>query len=162
MEPVDEKAIRASFVNCSKGDAKRLGVPKDLAQRPWDDLDFLGWSDPSYAGRCYLVFPGEDGPVGIALRYETGSSGKAQMCTLCTTTHTGSGVSLMTAAKTGEAGRRGNTVGTYICTDLACSLYVRNKKRPAAGNRYREDLTPEEKAARVRENLAAFVARLSA
>ncbi|TGN78537.1 FBP domain-containing protein, partial [Streptomyces griseoluteus] len=46
MRPLTEQDIRASFVNCSKGDAKRLAVPRDLAERPWDDLDFLGWRDP--------------------------------------------------------------------------------------------------------------------
>ncbi|MFD4353644.1 FBP domain-containing protein [Nocardia sp. NPDC058518] len=160
MEPITEHDIRSSFVNCSKGDAKRLNVPRDLGERPWEDLDFLGWTDPSYAGRCYISVPREDGLVSVALRHETGGSGKTQMCTICLTTHSGGGVSLMTASKTGESGRKGNTVGSYMCTDLACSLYARNKKRPSMGSRYREDLTPEEKAQRVVENLNAFVDRL--
>ncbi|MBF6335884.1 FBP domain-containing protein [Nocardia abscessus] len=162
MEPVTERDIRSSFVNCSKGDAKRLPVPRDLAERPWADLDFLGWSDPSLPGRGYLIVPREDRLVGVALRYPTGGTGRAQMCTICLTTHTGGGVSLMTAHKAGESGRRGNSVGTYMCTDLACSLYARNKKRPALGSRYREDLTPEEKIERVRENMTTFLAKLYA
>ncbi|MEV6253433.1 FBP domain-containing protein [Nocardia sp. NPDC051911] len=162
MEPVTERDIRSSFVNCSKGDAKRLPVPKDLDERPWADLDFLGWSDLSLPGRGYLVVPRDDRLVGVALRYATGGTGRAQMCTICLTTHTGGGVSLMTAHKAGESGRRGNSVGTYMCTDLACSLYARNKKRPALGSRYREDLTPEEKIERVRDNLNTFLAKLYA
>ncbi|MGW4090440.1 FBP domain-containing protein [Nocardia sp. NPDC004750] len=162
MEPVTERDIRSSFVNCSKGDAKRLPVPKDLDERPWADLDFLGWSDPSLPGRGYLVAPRDDRLVGVALRYATGGTGRAQLCTICLTTHTGGGVSLMTAHKAGESGRRGNSVGTYMCTDLACSLYARNKKRPALGSRYREDLTPEEKIERVRDHLDTFLAKLYA
>jgi hypothetical protein len=27
MEPIDEKDIRASFINCSKGEAKRITCP---------------------------------------------------------------------------------------------------------------------------------------
>ena len=46
VEPLTEQEIRAAFVNCSKGAAKRLHVPRDLAGQPWDDLDFLGWRDP--------------------------------------------------------------------------------------------------------------------
>jgi len=69
----------------------------------------------------------------------------------------------MVAAKAGESGRRGNTVGTYICTDLACSLYARGRKTPALGNRYREDLiTVETKIERVRNNMNAFIARVRA
>ncbi|MFG3614994.1 FBP domain-containing protein [Nocardia sp. NPDC047654] len=162
MEPVTERDIRSSFVNCSKGDAKRLPVPRDLDERPWADLDFLGWSDPSFPGRGYLVVPQDDRLVGVALRHATGGTGRAQMCAICLTTHTGGGVSLMTAHKAGESGRRGNSVGTYMCTDLACSLYARNKKRPALGSRYREDLTPEEKVERVRDNLNTFLAKLYA
>ncbi|HLS78461.1 MAG TPA: FBP domain-containing protein [Nocardia sp.] len=160
MHPLTERDIRSSFVNCSKGEAKRLPVPRDLADRPWDELDFFGWTDPSMPGRCYLVAPREDGPVGVALRYETGGTGRAQLCSICLTTHTGGGVCLLTAHKAGESGRRGNSVGIYMCTDLACSLYARGRKRPAAGSRYREDLTPEEKIERVRDNLEVFLDRL--
>ena len=37
----------------------------------------------------------------------------------------GDQVRLFTAARSGESGRNGNTVGTYICADLACSLIIR-------------------------------------
>ena len=30
--------------------------------------------------------------------------------------------------RAGSAGRNGNTVGTYICADLACSTYIRMPK----------------------------------
>ncbi|SQI30377.1 Fibronectin-binding protein (FBP) [Rhodococcus coprophilus] len=132
MEAITERDIRASFVNCSKGEAKRLPAPRDLAERPWEDLDFLGWTDPSFPGRGYLVVPREDGPVGIAMRFEPNGSGKSQMCTVCLTTHSRGGVALMTAAKVGDSGRAGNTLGTYMCIDLACSLYARGKKEARA------------------------------
>lgn len=32
---------------------------------------------------------------------------------------------MFSAALAGEAGRRGDSVGTYICADLACSLLIR-------------------------------------
>lgn len=82
------------------------------------------------------------------------------MCSLCLTTHPGSGVSLMTARKTGQSGREGNSVGLYMCTDLACSLYVRGKKAVPSGARFKESLTVEEQIARTSANLSAFVAKL--
>jgi len=43
MKPLTEHDIGTSFVNCSKGEAKRLPLPKNLADLDhWDDLDFLG------------------------------------------------------------------------------------------------------------------------
>jgi hypothetical protein len=161
MKAVTERDIRSSFVNCSKTSAKKVPVPRDLDGRPWDDLDFFGWGDPSLPGRGYLVVPREDRIVAVALRYEIGGFGRAQMCAICLTTHTSKGVSLMTAHKAGESGRRGNSVGTYMCTDLACSLYARGKRTPALGNRYREDLISlETKIERVRGNMNAFISRL--
>lgn len=159
MRPVTEREIRASFVNCSKGDAKRLAVPRDLSERPWDDLDFLGWRDMGAPDRSYLVAERDDGLVGIALRFSAQQRGflHRSMCTLCLTTHPGNGVSLMTARRAGKAGREGNSVGVYMCTDLACSLYVRGIKSPEPGGRFRESLSLDEQIARTHDKVAAFV-----
>ncbi|MFF9391659.1 FBP domain-containing protein [Streptomyces griseoluteus] len=162
MRPLTEQDIRTSFVNCSKGDAKRLAVPRDLTERPWDDLDFLGWRDPGAPDRSYLVLERGTALVGIALRCPTVRRGfqHRSMCSVCLTTHRGGGVSLMTARKAGAAGREGNSVGVYMCADLACSLYVRGKKVPESGSRFEESLTTEEQIARAGGNLNAFVDRL--
>ncbi|MEU6478785.1 FBP domain-containing protein [Streptomyces sp. NPDC047017] len=164
MRSLTEQDIRSSFVNCSKGEAKRLAVPRDLDERPWDDLDFLGWRDPGAPGRSCLVAERAGRPVGIALRHPSSQRGflHRSMCSLCLTTHPGGGVSLMTARKAGPAGREGNSVGLYMCTDLACSLYVRGRKVPESGSRFEESLSLEEQIARTRGNLAGFLDRLEA
>jgi len=160
MRPITERDIRASFVNCSKGEAKRLGLPKDFADLPWDDLDFLGWRDPGAPERGYLVAERDGRLVGIGLR---GTSGAARgftsrsMCSLCLTTRTGGGVALMTARRTGEAGRQGNSVGHYLCGDLDCSLYVRDRKKSIAGGTLDESLTVAEKVSRLQANLHTFL-----
>jgi hypothetical protein len=171
MRQATEHAIRASFVNCTKGEAKRLNLPPDLATLPWDDLDFLGWRDPAAPQRAYLATEvGEPlvggalagralvggALVGVVLRVapQTGRV-RRSMCSLCLTTHTGDGVSLMTARKAGPDGRLGNSVGLYICTDLACSLYIRGKK--SAGRRLDETITLAAKIERTTTRLAAFL-----
>jgi hypothetical protein len=162
MRPLTEQDIRTSFVNCSKGEAKRLTVPRDLGDRRWDDLDFLGWRDPGAPDRSYLVTERDDRLVGVALRYPAAQRGflHRSLCSVCLTTHSGGGVSLMTARKTGAAGREGNSVGLYMCTDLACSLYLRGRKAPESGVRFEESLTLEERIERARANLAAFLDKL--
>ncbi|MFD0004240.1 FBP domain-containing protein [Streptomyces sp. NPDC127178] len=162
MKPLAEQDIRNSFINCSKGEAKRVSLPRDLGARPWDDLDFLGWRDPGAPDRSYLVVEREGRPVGVTFRFPTSRRGflHRSMCSLCLTTHPGGGVSLMTARKAGPAGREGNSVGVYMCTDLACSLYVRGKKLPDSGARFEESLTVEEQIARTTGNLAAFIDKL--
>jgi hypothetical protein len=162
MRSLTEQDIRDSFVNCSKGEAKRLATPRDLDELPWDDLDFLGWRDPGAPDRSYLVTERNGKPVGVTLRFPSSQRGflHRSMCSLCLTTHAGGGVSLMTARKAGPAGREGNSVGVYMCTDLACSLYVRGRKVPETGSRFEESLTVEEQIARTTGNLSAFLDKL--
>ncbi|NUP38748.1 MAG: FBP domain-containing protein [Streptomyces sp.] len=174
MEPLTEQEIRAAFVNCTKGEAKRLSVPRDLAERPWEDLDFLGWRDPQAPDRAYLVTEWHDGrPRAVALRASGSAVGQTRrsMCSMCLTTLPHSrlrssggtpigGVSLMVAPKSGRAGRQGNSVGAYICSDLACSLYVRGKRDAGIGARLHETITLEEKIRRTVANVAAFVAKV--
>ncbi|MFF0093515.1 FBP domain-containing protein [Streptomyces canus] len=162
MEPLTEQEIRAAFVNCTKGEAKRLSVPRDLAERPWEDLDYLGWRDPQAPDRAYLVAVLDGRPTALALRGSAAGSGQTRrsMCSLCLTTHSG-GVSLMVARRAGKAGQQGNSVGAYMCDDLACSLYVRGKRDAGAGARLHETLTLDEKIRRTVTNLAAFVAKVT-
>ncbi|MFI5675179.1 FBP domain-containing protein [Streptomyces cellulosae] len=162
MRSLTEHDIRNSFVNCSKGEAKRLALPRDLGELPWDHLDFLGWRDPGAPDRSYLVTERAGKLVGVTLRFPSAQRGflHRSMCSLCLTTHPGGGVSLMTARKAGPAGREGNSVGLYMCTDLACSLYVRGRKIPDSGARFEESLTLEEQIARTTRNLSAFLEKL--
>ncbi|MCI4065281.1 FBP domain-containing protein [Micromonospora sp. R77] len=163
MTPLTESEIRAAFVNCTKGEAKRLTVPRDLADRPWADLDYLGWRDPQAPDRAYLVTTLDDRPTALALRCPSPGprQSRRSMCSLCLTAPAG-GVDLMVARKAGKAGQQGNSVGTYLCGDLACSLYLRGKKDAGAGARLPESLTLDEKIQRTVANLAAFVARVVA
>jgi hypothetical protein len=162
MEPLTETQIRAAFVNCSKGETKRLSVPRDLATRPWADLDFLGWRDPQAPERAYLVAEIDGRPSAIVLRCPTPGPAQARrsMCSICLTSPA-AGVSLMVAPLAGKAGRQGNTIGTYICGDLACSLYVRGKKDAGPGGRLPESLAVEEKTSRLTANVGAFLKKIA-
>lgn len=169
MKPLTDREIRAAFVNCSKGDATRAYIPRDLATRRWDDLDFLGWRDPKSPERAYLAVPGLDSGAGsgdgltaVVLRLPTPSAARTArhgLCSLCLTTHDG-GVPLMVAPKAGKAGRQGDSVGTYICPDLTCSLYLRGRPGAGPGTPLRDSLSEEEKIARMLSHLAGFLRKV--
>ncbi len=161
VQPLTAPEIRASFANCSQGEARRATLP-DLDQVPWDALDYLGWRDPSGSPRAYLVVPRDNAPVGLMARQTTSDGRTARrstMCQVCLTPHSGSGVTLTVARKAGAAGKRGDSTGIYLCRDLACSLYVRGA-RSSGVPRLRETLPVEQLVARLRTNLDEFVTRV--
>ncbi|PJN29164.1 FBP domain-containing protein [Kitasatospora sp. CB02891] len=159
MRELTESEIRAAFLNCSKGEAKRLNLPRELADQPWAELDFLGWRDPQAPDRAYLVTVLDDRPQAVVLRSSSAATWQPRrsICSLCVTTHTG-GVSLLVAPLAGPAGRQGNSVGAYMCSDLACPQYVRGLRE--TGTRIHESLTREQRIERLRENLAGFLAKV--
>jgi hypothetical protein len=160
MEPLDSADLRSLFVNTTKGAASRIPLP-DLSATRWGDLDFLGWRDAGAPSAAYLVVPYDGAPRGIALRLPSasGPSKRQSMCSLCHTVHSASGVALMVAPRAGRSGRDGNTVGTYLCTDLACSLYARGLRKPDRVQPH-ETVGVETKVARLQLNLDTFVRRV--
>lgn len=159
MDPLTPDDLRAAMANCSKGEAKRLNPPADLASTPWEQTELLGWRDPKAPQKAYLVAPYDGGVVGLVLRTPDRVSGRPVMCDLCRTTHSAGGVALLVAPRPGARGREGDTVGTYLCTDLRCSHYARRttataQVRPAPG------LEPQERVAQLAERVTAFVGRV--
>jgi len=164
MEPLEEKDIRACFVTV-KSEAKRINLPRPLSGVPWADLDFLGWRDPGAPDRGYIVADQDGRLTGVTLRAAQGihrSFIKITACMLCITAHPGTGVRLLTAPRAGAAGRHANTVGTYMCADLACSLYLRGKKTTGLGMRYEQSLPLQAEIDRTRLNLASSLNRILA
>ena len=163
MHALTEQQVRRSFINCSQGEAKGLGLPKEFATLDWSALELLGWRDPKAPLRGYVVVETETAsgtrPVGIAVRAADTrmSSRTAVMCLLCQTGQSGDAVSLFTAKRTGAAGRNGNTVGTYMCADLACAERVRTEIPTWLRDRDPAEVVAE-RAAELRERVRGFVA----
>ena len=132
MKPLDQQQVRSAMANSTRGEASRMVFPAGFGGLDFSELEYLGWRDPKSPQRGYLVSWQDDHPVGIALRAPEGASKKSVMCTLCRSTHSSGGVALFAAPRAGAAGRNGNTVGTYICADLACSTYIRLPKATVA------------------------------
>jgi hypothetical protein len=168
MEPISEAEIRRSFLNCTKGDATRVRLPPDFAGTPWADLDFFGWIDPGAPLRAAIAVPGPEGLRTLMLRRAdrgsaSGGARRSSMCQVCLTSHASGGVSLFTAARAGASGRRGNSLGEYLCSDLACSLYLRGKRQPRLRLvKYEETLSLDEKIERAMTKLDSFVQQVAA
>ena len=161
MLALTEAAIRRSLVNCSRSEAAALTPPRDLEDFDWSSVDVLGWRDPKAELRGYLVHEHADGVVGVALRAADTkmSSRRSAMCLLCRTVQSADAISLFTARRVGEAGRNGNTVGTYICADLGCADRVQAVPQSAQHlDRELQALAVAERAEGLRQRLQAFTA----
>jgi hypothetical protein len=158
VHALTERQVSRSFLNCSRGEADGLTLPLGFDSLDWAELEVLGWRDPRAPLRGYLVVEADEAPVGVAVRAaDSRMSGRtAAMCLLCQTAQPGDAVSLFTARRVGDAGRNGNTVGTYMCADLGCSLRVRSEIPP-----WLQDRDPAaviaERAAELRERVLGFV-----
>jgi len=126
MRPLTETEIRSSFINTTAGEASRATLP-GLHEVLWDEREYLGWRDSKAPQQGYIVHWRDGEAVGMLVRAAESRmrSGFAAMCSLCQTQQPANQVSLFSAPRAGDAGRDGNTVGTYICADLACSLTIR-------------------------------------
>jgi hypothetical protein len=126
VKPLTEADIRSSFVNATPEELAQLPIP-GLHEMLWDEREYLGWRDPQAARRGYMVVWLDDRPVGIVVRSAGGSlrAGIAAMCSFCHSPQPATQVRMFSAARAGEPGRNGNTIGSYICEDLACSLLIR-------------------------------------
>lgn len=159
MRPLTEAEIRGSIVNAAPGEADRMPMP-GLHEVVWEDREYLGWRDPGSPQRGYLVAWHRTEPIGIVLRAAgTRLQAGAAICSLCNTPQPGSQVTMFSAALAGEKGERGDSVGTYICADLSCSLLIR-----IAPPQYEMQPSPDEVVARraavLRTRVEAFAERV--
>ncbi|MCW0215443.1 MAG: FBP domain-containing protein [Pseudonocardia sp.] len=148
--------IRRAMANSTKGEATRMTLPAWVRDLDLDAVeDVLGWRDPKAPDRGVLLLTHEGELTGIALRAGEGGVRSAAMCALCRTTHAAGRVELLVARRPGAAGRNGDTVGTYVCGDLACAQHVRVEKATAA-LRPTPGTTVEERRAGLRERARDF------
>jgi hypothetical protein len=133
MQPLIENDVRSLLGNANAAELDQLALPVRFFVTEWAPLDAFGWRDPRIPSRGYLVTELEGMPVGIVLRAadRTGSHHRAAICNLCHTHQPGDQVELFSARRAGAAGERGDSVGTYICADLACQETVRLGRPPA-------------------------------
>ncbi len=158
MRPLTEEELRASFVNAAPDELRVIEVPLSARTTDWYHFDFLAWRDPEFRGRGYLVAEVGGEPRGVLLRAsESSSRARAAMCNLCHTMQPGNQVLLFTARRAGNAGAQGDSIGTYICTDLSCHDNVR-LAAPLAPSEMRGSV--DLKIDGTRRRTEAFVARV--
>ncbi|WP_455905469.1 FBP domain-containing protein [Microbacterium sp.] len=157
MRPIDERTLRASFINASRKEVSDLTLPAGFADLDFDRLDYLGWVDPKLPRRSYVVAWVDDVATGVILqRAEQRVIARAQ-CSWCEDVTLRNDVQLYAARKAGPAGRKGDTIGTLVCTEFGCSKNVRVLP-PLAYDGYDRELARELRILKLQEHVSAFIA----
>lgn len=154
MRPLTPDAVRASFVNASLRERKAIPLP-DLNQQNWESLDFLGWRDPKQPLLGYVVAELDGEPVGFILRRAERAPGARAQCSWCDDVQLPHPVAFFAARRAGEAGRRGDTVGTLVCEGFECSANVR-KLPTLAYVGFDREAERERRILALREHVARF------
>lgn len=156
MLSLDEKNIRASFLNASRKEVADLTLPTGFDTLEWADLDYLGWRDPRIGRRAYVIAETTSGPAGILLRQADALPRARAQCSWCQDVHLPNDVVFWSARRAGPAGRNGGTVGTLICSDFECSVNVRRLLPPAYLG-FDAEAVRTSRIETLRERAAAFV-----
>lgn len=160
MRPIDERAIRASFINASRKEVSDLTLPADFADIDFDRIDFLGWTDPKAPRRAYVVAWRDGAPVGVLLqRAEQRVLSRAQ-CSWCEDVTLRNDVQMYVARKAGPAGRKGDSVGTLTCAGFGCSKNVRVLP-PLAYQGYDRELARDMRILKLQEHVSAFLGEVA-
>jgi len=158
MLSLDEKTIRAAFVNATRKELTELTFP-DLTEINWDKLDYLGWRDRRLAKRAYIVVPANGGLIGVVLKQAEANPRSRAQCSWCQDIHLPNDVVLFSAKRSGDGGRVGNSVGTLICANFECSANVR-KAAPMAYIGFDVEAARLERIAVLKERAATFASEV--
>ncbi|WP_157426094.1 FBP domain-containing protein [Agromyces salentinus] len=161
MRALSEGEVRAAIRNASEAELEQLSLPVSFFVTEWAHLDAFAWRDPRIPTRGYLVTELDGEPVGVVLRTPaaSGSHHRAAICNLCHTQQPADQVAIISARKAGAAGERGDSIGTYMCSDLACQETVR-LGRPAGPSEVLPGLRELERIEGLARRTRAFVANV--
>ena len=155
MLPIDERDLRATLVNASRRELSELTPPADLAERDWSRVDYLGWRDPRYAKRAYLVLPDGDDLVGVVLRQADSDPSSRAQCSWCQDVRLPNDVVIFGARRSGHAGRNGASVAILVCSNFQCSANVR-RLPPVAYLGFDVEAARDQRIAELRERVQGF------
>jgi len=130
MYSLDAARIRASFTNVSLRERKAIVIP-DLDAVAWEDIDYLGWRDPKMPLVGYVITLVDDEPVGFLMRQAEQTPRSRTQCVWCADVTLPNDVVMFSTKRAGAAGRRGDTIGTYVCAQFECNRNARATPRTA-------------------------------
>lgn len=156
MHALTEPQIRASLINVTQSERRSVTLPTEFADTPWDTLQFYGARDRKLALVGYVIVELDGVATGLLLRQAESRPKSRAQCAWCADVHLPNDVLLFTAKRVGDAGRRGDTVGTLACDRFQCNENAR-RRPPTAYVGFDVEAARDARITALRENVEAFV-----
>jgi len=156
MHALTEAQIRASLINVTQSERKGITLPAPPEGLAWDALDFYGARDRKLPLVGYVVAFVDDVPTGLLLRRAEAKPRSRTQCSWCNDIRLPNDVLLFSVKRPGDAGRRGDTVGTFVCDHFQCNANARTLP-PSAYTGFDVEAARLSRIAAMRENVTAFV-----
>jgi len=155
MHPIPADRLRDALLNASKRERASILLP-DVAATPWNRLDYLGWRDPKQPLLGAVVADVDGETVGVLLRQAERTPRSRAQCSWCEDVQLPNDVVFFSAKRTGEAGRRGDTVGILVCANFECSANVR-RLPPLAYTGFDREAERQRRIDGLRDHVTAFI-----
>ena len=160
MHALTAERLRDSFVNTTVRERKAIPLP--LVDDPgWSALDYLGWRDPKRPQLGFVVAEVDGRPLGLLLQQAERTPRARAQCSWCEDVQLPNDVVFFSARRAGDAGRRGDTLGTLVCAHFECSANVR-RLPPLAYTGFDREAERDRRIASLQERVTAFARRVAA
>jgi hypothetical protein len=160
MHALPAEGIRDLFINATLRERKAIPLPDPMpTEVEWTQLDYLGWRDPKQPQVGYALIELDGVAVGVMLRQAERSPRSRAQCSWCEDVQLPNDVVFFSAKRAGDAGRRGDTLGTLVCSRFECSVNVRTRM-PMAYIGFDVEAARTRRIEALREHAAAFARRV--
>ncbi|ALG85241.1 FBP domain-containing protein [Gordonia phthalatica] len=159
MNKYSQKQILDAFRGATRSEVKKVTFPLDFDDVDFDRREFYGWRDRKMPRRAYIVVEHDDELVALILNRAEAKPSRRAMCAWCRDVDLSEEAVLYTVRRGGSNGRRGDTLGTLVCSGFSCSKHAR-KLPPAFHKGTDLKAIREEQVAGLRQRVHSFVAEV--
>ncbi|GAA2375646.1 MULTISPECIES: FBP domain-containing protein [Gordonia] len=159
MKQYTQQQILDSFRGATRSEIKKVTFPLDFDDVDFSRLEYYGWRDRKMPRRAYIAVEHDGRLVSLILNRAEATPSRRTMCTWCRDVDLSEEVVLYTTRRTGAQGRRGDTIGTLVCSGFHCSKHAR-KLPPAYHKATDLDAIRAEQVAGLRNRVGSFVAEV--
>ncbi|MGB3697706.1 MAG: FBP domain-containing protein [Gordonia sp. (in: high G+C Gram-positive bacteria)] len=125
MNTYTQQQILDAFRGATRSEIKKVSFPLDFDEVDFDRLEYFGWQDRKIPRRAYLATEHDGQLVALILNRAEAKPSRRTMCAWCRDVELTEEAVLYTVRRTGAKGRRGDTIGTLVCSGFNCAKHAR-------------------------------------